>query len=109
PQARVVTDVVVDLAHAVEMDDEGEPVAGLEHIEVLLEPKRVRAEIDVLAELQHALDDILDPLVDEGLAAADRDHGRGALRPGVDALLHGEPRLVGLVLADLSAADAGDV
>src|SRR5207248_1131536 len=38
-----------------------------------------------------------------------RDHGGGALLGGAEAFLHGETRLVGLVLADLPAADAGDV
>ena len=54
-------------------------------------------------------DDVLDALEDEGLAAADRDDGRGALDAGVDALLDREARPVRLVLADLPAADAGDV
>src|SRR5207253_10466599 len=49
------------------------------------------------------------PLENEGLAAADRDDRGRALDAGVDALLHREPRLVRLVLADLPAADAGDV
>ena len=109
PEARVVADVVVDLAHAVEMDDERQPVGRLEDLEELLELQRVRAEVDVLAELEHPGDDVLDPLVDERLAAADRDHGRRALHAGVDALLHRQTRLVRLVLADLSAADARDV
>ena len=84
-------------------------VVRLEDLEVLLEPERVRAEVDVLPELEHARDDVLDPLVDERLAAADRDDRRRALHAGVDALLDGQPRLVRLVLADLPAADAGDV
>src|SRR5262249_163634 len=50
-----------------------------------------------------------DPLVDERLAAADRDDGRRALQPRVDALLHRQARAVRLVLADLPATDAGDV
>ena len=38
PQAWVVTDVVMNLAHAVEMDDKRELVARLEDLQVLLEP-----------------------------------------------------------------------
>src|SRR5204862_3128987 len=68
-----------------------------------------RAEVDVLAELEHALHDLFDALVDERLAAADRDDRRRALHAGVDALLDRQARLVRLVLADLPAADAGDV
>jgi len=56
------------------------------------------AEVDVLAEIEHAGHDVLDALVDEGLASADRHHRRGALCTCIDALLHGEPGLVRLVL-----------
>src|SRR5207302_3149188 len=58
---------------------------------------------------EHARDDVLDSLVHERLAAADRDDGRRALHAGVDALLHRQARAVRLVLADLPAADARDV
>src|SRR6185437_10200089 len=54
-------------------------------------------------------DNVFDPLVDERLAAADRHDRRRALETGVDALLDREARAVRLVLADLPAADAGDV
>ena len=109
PEARVVADVVVDLAHAVEMDDPGQARVRLELVEHLLEAQRVRAELDVLLHLEEAGHDVLDPLVDQRLAAADRDDGRRALRAGVEALLDGKACLVRLVLADLPAADAGDV
>ncbi len=99
----------MDLAHAVEVDDERQLVVRLEDVEVLLEPQRVRAEVDRLVQLEEAIDDVLDPLEDERLAAADRDDRRRALHAGVDALLDRQPRLVRLVLADLPAADAGDV
>ena len=109
PEARVVADVVVDLAHAVEVDDEGQPLVRLEDVHELLEPQRVGAELDVLVQLHEARDDVLDPLEDERLAAADRDHRGRALHARVDALLDRQLRLVRLVLADLPAADAGDV
>jgi hypothetical protein len=99
----------VDLAHAVEVHDEREAMRRLEHVEVLLELQRVRAEVDVLAELEHPGDDVLDALVDERFAAADRHDGCGTLHAGVDALLNRQARLVRLVLADLPAADARDV
>ena len=63
----------------------------------------------VLLLLDHPGDDLLDPLVDERLAAADRDDRRRALQARVDALLDRQPRAVRLVLADLPAADARDV
>src|SRR6185312_13495530 len=80
-----------------------------EDLEILGQLQRVRAQVDVLAQLEHPRDDVLDPLVDQRLAAADRNHGRGALDAGVDALVHREARLVRFVLADLPAADAGEV
>src|SRR5204862_4402964 len=109
PQSREVADVVVDLAHAVEVDDKREPLIRLEDVKVLLEPERVRAELDVLVQLHEAGDDLFDPLEDERLAAADRDDRGRALFASVDALLDRQPRLVRFVLADLPAADAGDV
>src|SRR5207302_275778 len=109
PQTWVVADVVVDLAHPVEMHDERELRTRLEDVEVLLESKRVRAKIDVLAELEHPGDDVLDALVDERLTAADRHDRRRTLRTRVDALLDRQSRLVRLVFADLPAADARDV
>src|SRR6185312_3556620 len=71
--------------------------------------QRVRAEVDVLAELEHPADDVLDPLVDERLPAADRDDRRRALRARVDALLDRQASLVRLVLTNFPAADARDV
>jgi hypothetical protein len=59
--------------------------------------------------LEHLRGDLVDPLVDERLAAADRDDGSGALDGRVDAFLDREAGAVRLVLADLPAADAGDV
>ena len=109
PEARVVADVVVDLLHAVQVDDEREARVRLEAVEHLDEPQRVRAELDVPLHLEEAGDDLLDSLEDERLAAADGDDGRRALDGRVQALLDRQPRLVRLVLADLPAADAGDV
>src|SRR5207248_5412516 len=82
---------------------------GLEPVEALLEPQRVRAQLDRLAELEHLRHHLVDPLVHERLAAADRDDGGGALDGGVDAFLDRKTRPARLVLADLPAADAGDV
>jgi hypothetical protein len=99
----------VDLLHAVQVDDEAQAVRRLEPVEALLETQRVRAELDRLALLEDPGDHVLDPLVDERLAAADRDDGRRALQRRVDALLHRQTGAVRLVLADLPAADARDV
>ena len=109
PEARVVADVVVDLAHAVEVDDERHPRRRLEPVEALLETQRVRAQLDRLVVGDHPGRDFFDPLVDERLAAADRDDRRRALHARVDALLDRQARAVRLVLADLPAADARDV
>jgi hypothetical protein len=89
PEALVVADVVVDLTHAVEVDDERQARVRLEHLEELLQLERVRAQLNVLVHLEHALDDVLDPLVDERLAAADGDDRSRALNACVDALLDG--------------------
>src|SRR6266436_1984354 len=91
------------------MDDERHARGRLEPVEALLEAQRVRAQLDRLAHLDHPVRNLFDPLIDERLAAADGDDGRGALQAGVEALLHRQPRPVRLVLADLPAADAGDV
>jgi hypothetical protein len=99
----------VDLAHAVEVDDEREPRIRLEDLEELLEAQRIRAQLDGLLHLEEAGDHVLDALVDERLAAADRDHRGRALHRRVDALVDRQSCLVRLVLADLPAADAGDV
>src|SRR2546423_5587657 len=109
PKTGVVADVVVDLAHPVEVDDEGQAMTWLEDVEVLVEAERVRAQVDVLAELEHAGDDVLDSFVDERLAAADGHHRRRTLCARVHAFVNREPRFVRLVFADLSAADARDV
>ncbi len=82
---------------------------GVNLVEQVLEPEGVRAELDVLLHLEEAADDLLDALVDERLAAADRDDRRRALGARVDAFLDGQAGLVRLVLADLPAADTGDV
>src|SRR5437870_12478011 len=91
------------------MVGDGQPVARLEYVVVLMVATCVLPEADVLAELEHARKDVLDPLVHERFAAADRDDRRRALYACVDAFVHCEPRLVRLVLADLPAADARDV
>ena len=64
--------------------------------------------LDGLLVLTHPRDDLFDALVDERLAAADRDNRRRALHTRVDALLDREARTIRLVLADLPAADARD-
>src|SRR5207249_1517412 len=87
PQARVVADVVVDLLHPVQVDDEGQARVGLEDLQELDETKRIRAEVDVLLQLEHPCDDVLDPLVDKWLPSADRDDWSRALDAGIDALV----------------------
>ena len=100
-QSPVVADVVVDLLHAVQVDDEREARVRLEAVEHVDEPERVRAELDVPLHLEEACDDLLDALEDQRLAAADGDDRRRALLGGVQALLDRQAGFVGLVLADL--------
>src|SRR4029079_18464862 len=109
PEARVVADVVVDLLHPVEVNDKRETGVWLEPVEHVRETQRVRAELNVPLHLEEAADNVLDALEDERLAAADRDDRSRALHRRLEAFLHGQPGLVRLVLADLPAADAGDV
>ena len=101
PEARVVADVVVDLAHAVEMHDEREARVGRELGEHLAEAQRVRAQLHVSLHLDEARDYVFDALEDERLATADGDDGGRALLGRADALLDGQPRLIRLVLAIL--------
>ncbi len=99
----------MDLAHSVEVNDEGHPRRRLEPVEALLEAQGIRAQLDGLAHLDHPGGDLFDALEDEWLATADRDDRRRALEPGVEALLDAQAGAVRLVLANLPAADAGDV
>ena len=73
----------------VDVDREGEVGAGLELVELALHQDRVGAEVDELAAVDVAAHDFADVVVNQGLAAGDRDDGRAAFLDRVPALLGG--------------------
>ena len=82
----------------------------LEQVELLLEQQRVGAQRDEFLARHDALDDLADLLVDQRLAAGDRDHRRAALVDRVEALLHRQALVEDRVrIVDLAAADAGEI
>src|SRR6202008_768595 len=83
---------------------------GLEQIELLLQQQRVGAERDEFFARNQAAHDLADLLVDQRLAAGDRDHRRAAFVGGIPAFLRRHAAIedrVGIVY--LAAADAGEV
>src|SRR5579862_1072122 len=102
-------DVVVRLLHAVQVDGEGHVGRGLDLVEEFRQEQGVRAQDDVLAALDDAVDDLVDVGVDEGLAAADGHHRRVALVDGLEALLDAEPLGLGAGPAVGGAAQARQI
>src|SRR5229473_122232 len=101
---------VVMLLEPVEVNGEEQIGRGLEQIELLLQEQRVGAERDEFPLGHDAFDDLADLLVDERLAARDRDHGRAAFVDRVEAFLDRQPAIedrIGII--DLAAAEAGEV
>src|SRR5229473_3119192 len=101
---------VVMLLEPVEMNGEEQVGRRLEQIELLLQEQRVGAERDEFLLGDDAFDDLADLLVDERLAARDRDHGRAAFVDRVEAFLDRQPAIedrIGII--DLAAAEAGEV
>ena len=77
---------------------------------LLLEQQRVGAQEDELLALDEFLDDLRHLLVDERLAAGDRDHRRPALFDRGDALFDAQALAQDLVgVLDLAAAGASKV
>ncbi len=102
--------LVVMVLQAVEMHREEQVRGGLEQIELLLEQQRVGAERDELLARHEAAHDLADLLVDQRLAAGDRDHRRAALVGRVPALLRRHAAVEDRIrIVDLAAADAGEV
>ena len=101
---------VVLFALAVHVDAEGQVLAGLEEMDLLLQQQRVGAEIDVFLACDQALDDFVDLRVHERFAAGDGDHGGAAFVDRAEAFFGGEVFLqdVGGIL-DLAASGAGEV
>ena len=102
--------LVVVLLDAVEMDREEQIRRRLEQMQLLLQQQRVGAERDELLARDDAFDDLADLLVDQRLAAGNRDHRRAALVDGVEAFLHRQPPVEDRVrIVDLAAAEAGEI
>ena len=98
------------LAHPVEVDLDGEVRVRSHLLHEAVEEDGVRAELHVLAAVEAALDELCVGLVDEGLAAADRDDGGAALVHRTEALLEAHLLVIRvLVLHDAAAAGAGQV
>src|SRR5262245_58621142 len=98
------------LFEAVQMNREEQVGRRLEQVQLLLQQQRIGAERDEFLPGHDAFNDLADLLVDERLAARDRDPGGAALVDRVEALLDGEPAIqdrVGIV--DLAAAEAGEI
>src|SRR5208282_3447432 len=102
--------MVVLLLETVEMDGEGEVGRGLEEVELLLQEERVGAEVDELLARDDALDDLVDLLVEQRLAAGNRHYRRAAFVDRLQAFRDREALVEDLIgIVDLAAADAGEV
>ncbi len=92
------------------MDREEQIGRRLEQMQLLLQKQRVGAERDEFLARDDARDDLADLLVDQRLAAGDRDHRRAALVDRVEAFLHRQAPVQDRVrIVDLAAAEAGKV
>ncbi len=96
--------------HAVDVDHPCEVDGRFELIDLLLEQQRVGAQEDELLALHEFFDDLRHLIVDQRLAAGDRDHRCAALFDRGDALLDREAlRRMSVGMLDLSAAGAGQI
>src|SRR5437868_5850536 len=99
--------MIVLVLQAVEMDRERQVWAWRELIDLLLEEQRVGAQVDELLARDDALDDLDDLLVEQWLAAGDRDHRSAAFVDGFEALGRGQALVQDLIgVVDLAAAGA---
>src|SRR3546814_14579818 len=79
------------LLQAVEVDREGQVLAGLEEVDLLFQQEGVGAEVDEALALHQFPHDLRHLLVDQRLAAGDRDDGCAALLRSLDAFRHRQP------------------
>jgi len=98
---------VVLFLHAVHVDGEGELLVGGEEVELAFEKESVRAEINVAALGDEAVDDFLDFRVNERFAAGDADNGGTAFVGRGEGLLGGDALLEDVLgILNLAAAFA---
>jgi hypothetical protein len=99
--------LVVMFLDAVEMHGEEQIRRRLEQMQLLFQKQRIRAQRDEFLARNDAFDDFTDLLVDQRLAAGDRDHWRAAFVHGVEAFLDRKPFVEnGIGIIDLAAAEA---
>src|SRR5712675_897560 len=95
------------LLDAVDVDGEEQIGRGLELAELLFEQQRIGAERDELLARHDAFYDRADVLVDQRLAARDRDHRGAALVDRVETFLDREAPVQDRIrIIDLAAAGA---
>ena len=103
-------ELVVALAHPVEVHDPREVRRRLEEIHLLLHQDRVRAEEDELLPLDQLLRHHVHFGVHERLTAGNRHHRRAGLVDRVERLLHGHALLEDLLrVLDLPAERAREI
>ena len=108
--ARLGHGLVVMGFHAVQMDRESQIRRGRELAEVLFQKQGVGAQVDEFLARHDALDDFLDLLMDQGLAAGDRDDGCTTIIDRLQAFFHRQAFVQDVVFViDLAAARAGQV
>src|SRR5262245_49076340 len=95
---------------AVEMHREEKVWRRLKQMQLLFQKQCVGAERDELLARNDALDDLADLLVDQRLAARDRDHWSAAFIDRVEALLDREAPVQDRIrIVDLAATKAGEI
>src|SRR3546814_17089707 len=98
------------LFQAVEVEREGQVLAVLEEGDLLLQQQRVGAEVDEALALHQLGDDLRHLLVDQRLAAGDRDDRRAALLHRLDAFGNRPAKAQDLVwVVDLASDWGGEV
>ena len=92
------------------MNGEGQILAWLEQVQLLVEQKPVRAEVNELLAAGDALDDLIDLLVEKRLASRYGNNGRAALVHGRETILDAQALIQnGIFIVDLAAPWAGKV
>src|SRR5438132_1151555 len=97
------------LAVAVEVDGPGEKRVWPELVDLFFEQQRVGAQIDKFLAGDDLLDDLVDLVMQQRLAAGDDDNRRAALVDRFQAFIDAETLIEDRVrIIDLAAAGAGE-